>query len=167
MQFERIADTHILSLLDFELTNRTYFERAIAAREPDFYSLEGVANHVSELTFLQSQHRAISYVLLKSNRIIARANIKNIKGGTAEIGYRVAESETGKGIASQCVSFLAQQAKEKNINTLTAEVMQNNPVSEKVLIKNGFKPTYCYIKKHRHQNSLFNSTLFELALNID
>ncbi|WP_394220361.1 GNAT family N-acetyltransferase [Alteromonas gracilis] len=164
MQFERIADKHVVSLLDFELTNKSYFENVIAPREDAFYSLDGVGNHINELLYLQSQKRASSHVLVEHNRILARANIKNIEGDKAEIGYRVAEQQSGKGIATFCVSFLSRQAQEMGITTLTAEVMDNNPASEKALVKNGFRPTFCYIKKHRHQNTLCNSTLYELAL---
>ncbi|MEE3058168.1 MAG: GNAT family protein, partial [Pseudomonadota bacterium] len=94
----------------------------------------------------------------------ARANIKNRAGDKAEIGYRVAEKDCGKGIASRCVSFLIEEAKSMGIKLLTAEVMDNNAASEKVLIKNGFSPKLCFRRKYRHLGAFHNSIYFELAL---
>ncbi|WP_334050479.1 GNAT family N-acetyltransferase [Alteromonas gracilis] len=52
--------------------------------------------------------------------------------------YRVAEKESGKGIASHCVSFLINEAKRMGITLLNAEVVDNNPASGKILIKSAF-----------------------------
>lgn len=167
MYFESVAEKHVLSLLDFERSNKAYFEMSIAPRDAGFYSLDGVGYHVSELLYLQQQKRAWGYVLVdeqQNNQIVARANIKNREGHKAEIGYRVAEEECGKGIASRCVSFLINEAKSMGITMLTAEVMDNNPASEKVLIKSGFNPTLCFRQKYQHQGTLYNSIYFELAL---
>ena len=167
MHFESVAEKHVLSLLEFERINKRYFEMSIAPREAAFYSIDGVGNHVSELRYLKQQGRAWGYVLVdkqRNNQVVARANIKNRQGNRAEIGYRVAEKESGKGIASRCVLFLIDEAKNMGITTLCAEVMDNNPASEKVLIKSGFNPTLCFYRKYQHQGVLYNSTHFELSL---
>ena len=167
MHFESIAEKHVLSLLDFEHKNKDYLEKSIAPRDEGFYSLEGVGYHINELLYLQKQRKACGYVLIGDHQdksIIARANLKNIIGNTAEIGYRVAEKESGKGIASRCVRFLIEQAKVSGLTMLTAEVMDNNPASDKVLIKNGFAPTICFPRKYRHRGVVYNSIYYELAL---
>lgn len=167
MHFESVAEKHVLSLLEFERSNKAYFEMSIAPREATFYSIDGVGYHVSELLYLQHQKKAWGYVLVDEQRnkqILARANIRNRAGDKAEIGYRVAEKECGKGIASRCVSFLIDEAKSKGLKWLTAEVMDNNPASEKVLIKNGFSPKQCFRRKYQHKGALHNSIYFELAL---
>ena len=167
MHFENVAEKHVLSLLEFERSNKAYFELSIAPRGSSFYSLDGVGYHISELLYLQQQKRAWGYVLvdeLRNNQIVARANIKNRAGNEAEIGYRVAEKESGKGIASRCVLFLIDEAKRMGITLLNAEVMDNNPASEKVLIKSGFSPTQCFRRKYQHQGVFHNSIYFELAL---
>ena len=167
MHFESVAEKHVLSLLEFERSNKAYFELSIAPREAAFYLLDGVGYHISELLYLQQQKRAWGYVLVdeqRNNQIVARANIKNRAGDKAEIGYRVAKKDCGKGIASHCVSFLIEKAKSMGIKLLTAEVMDNNAASDKVLIKNGFSPTLCFRRKYRHQGAFHNSIYFELAL---
>jgi ribosomal-protein-alanine N-acetyltransferase len=156
MHFESVAEKHVLSLLEFERSNKAYFESSIAPREAAFYSLDGVGYHISELLYLQQQKRAWGFVLVdeqRNNQIVARANIKNRAGDKAEIGYRVAEKDCG-----------IEEAKSMGIKLLTAEVMDNNAASERVLIKNGFSPKLCFRRKYRHQGAFHNSIYFELAL---
>ncbi len=50
------------------------------------------------------------------------------------------------------------------ITLLNTEVMNNNPASEKVLIKSGFSPTQCFRRKYQHQGVFHNSIYFELVL---
>jgi len=45
----------VLSLLEFERSNKAYFESSIAPREAAFYSLDGVGYHISELLYFQQQ----------------------------------------------------------------------------------------------------------------
>ena len=161
MHFERIDPKHVLSLLDFENRNRHFFETYIAPRDNAFYSLDGVGNHISELQYLAKCNRALSFVLIGNNRIVARANLKNIESKCAEIGYRVSEEATGKGVASLCVEFLISEAKRNGIVSIKAEVMDNNRASDKVLLKNSYVPTLCYLKKYLHNNTPINSVLYE------
>ena len=62
MHFESVAEKHVLSLLEFERSNKAYFELSIAPREAAFYSIDGVGNHVSKLRYLKQQGRASGYV---------------------------------------------------------------------------------------------------------
>lgn len=55
------------------------------------------------------------------------------------IGYFLDESTWGKGIATQAVNLLIRFLfTEADINRIQAEVMTQNEVSKKVLLKNGF-----------------------------
>jgi len=40
MHFESVAEKHVLSLLEFERSNKAYFELSIAPREAAFYLKE-------------------------------------------------------------------------------------------------------------------------------
>ena len=59
MHFESIAEKHVLSLLEFERSNKAYFELSIAPREAAFYSLDGVGHHISELLYLQQPKKSL------------------------------------------------------------------------------------------------------------
>jgi ribosomal-protein-alanine N-acetyltransferase len=160
MHFERVNLSHVIPLLEFEADNKHYFEQYIAPREDAFYSLEGVASHITELDLHAQGGRAHSLLLFDGQQIIARANLKNITNQKAEIGYRVAMHATGRGVASLCVSHLCSEAKNMRMERLFAEVMDNNSASERVLLNSGFSAQLCYIKKHYHAHQRRNSVLY-------
>ncbi|MHA7583392.1 GNAT family N-acetyltransferase [Paenibacillus vandeheii] len=63
----------------------------------------------------------------------------NPKVNMVTIGYFLAESHWGKGIATQSVEVLLEFLFTKvNVNRIQAEVMPANEHSKKVLLKNGF-----------------------------
>jgi ribosomal-protein-alanine N-acetyltransferase len=63
----------------------------------------------------------------------------NQKVNMVTIGYFLAESYWGKGIATRAVKMLLGFLFEDvNVNRIQAEVMPLNEISKKVLLKNGF-----------------------------
>ncbi|SDF22555.1 ribosomal-protein-alanine N-acetyltransferase [Fontibacillus panacisegetis] len=63
----------------------------------------------------------------------------NQKVDMVTIGYFLAESNWGKGIATEAVEMLLKFLfLDVNINRIQAEVMPMNELSKKVLLKNGF-----------------------------
>lgn len=63
----------------------------------------------------------------------------NLKVNMVTIGYFLAESQWGKGIATKAVGRLLEFLFMKvNVNRIQAEVMPANEHSKKVLLKNGF-----------------------------
>lgn len=63
----------------------------------------------------------------------------NLKVNMVTIGYFLAESHWGKGIATRAVGILLEFLFMKvNVNRIQAEVMPANEYSKKVLLKNGF-----------------------------
>ncbi|WP_284218622.1 GNAT family N-acetyltransferase [Agaribacter marinus] len=157
MLFESLNETHTDKLLAFELENREYFESFIASREETFYSLTGVSNHIQELQDLQQKSEAMSFVLMQEGCVIARANIKNIQlNGSAEIGYRVGIGASNRGIGSLCVNHLVCISENLNLKHLSAFVIDNNPASKKVLLKNGFHLDLCIPNSFEHQGQFYH-----------
>ncbi len=141
MKFERLGLKHTEQLLAFELENKAWFESLIAARAPDTYTTQGIEKHVQNFLTLMKREKLYSLVLIDEENIIARANLKeiNYSKNSAYIGYRVAKAATGQGIASLCVKKLCEVSeKEFQLTQLNALVLDNNPASCRVLIKNGF-----------------------------
>ncbi|MCV6620484.1 MAG: GNAT family N-acetyltransferase [Cellvibrionaceae bacterium] len=139
-QFEALAPNHVEPLLQFELQNRSWFESLIEARPASFYSIDAVADHIQQTVDMAKEGRGRSFVLCHSINIIARANIKSIDNGRGEIGYRVAKSYTGQGLASYCLARLLQVAQnELGLELLQAKVLENNPASLHILQKQGFE----------------------------
>ncbi|NHZ98795.1 GNAT family N-acetyltransferase [Massilia sp. CCM 8734] len=130
------------ALLAFELANRAWFERHVQAREPAFYSPEGVARHIAQYLDGHATGAWHPCVLLDGEgRIVGRANLKGIDRaeGSAEVGYRIAHDQTGKGLATFALQSLVKLARASwQLKELRAEVTQANQGSAAVLRKCGF-----------------------------
>ncbi|MCQ3034504.1 GNAT family N-acetyltransferase [Pseudomonas syringae] len=135
------ADTE--ALLAFEVRNREWFESHIDAREPDFYSLQGVAEHID--CYLADFALGVWHPFViedSSGRIVGRANLKGINssGQTAEVGYRIDQHACGQGLATLALRHLIEQATERwGLVQLVAYVFKENIGSRKVLERCGFR----------------------------
>lgn len=94
-------------------------------------------------TLLVEQEQALcTFFVGRDNqqRIVVRANLNEINwdNHSADIGHRVCESVKGQGITSEAVAQLINLAKERGLTTLTATVANNNPASQRILVKNNF-----------------------------
>jgi ribosomal-protein-alanine N-acetyltransferase len=129
-------------LLQFELNNRHWFERHIASRGDAFYSIDGVREHIREFLTANLDGRLHPCLLLsESGTVIGRANLKDIdmSKGVAEVGYRIAESHVGKGLATVAVRYLIDLAKSSwQLERLVAYVAAKNMASARVLEKCDF-----------------------------
>lgn len=135
-----IDDT--MPLFKFELENRAWFESHVAPRPPDFYSVQGVKDHIEQLL---SRCEACTFhpsiILNQDGDILGRANLKDIDqhSGVAEIGYRIAQKDIGHGLATTAVRHLIDIAKRQwHLNMLNAVVVEGNHASMRVLEKSGF-----------------------------
>ena len=131
-------------LLRFELANRAWFEHYVEARGDAFYSLEGVAGHIREfLAAYAAGTRHPCVIVDGEGTIVGRANLKDIdrRAGSAEVGYRIAASHAGKGLASRAVEHLVDVARASwRLTQLHAYVAHTNVASARVLQKSRFAP---------------------------
>lgn len=150
------------SLLRFELANRHWFERHIASRGDAFYSAEGVGAHIHQLLEAHSFGRFHPCVIIRGDGTIAgRANLKDIDlaTGMAEVGYRIAETETGRGLATAALQHLTGLARTHwALNELCAYVSVHNLASQRVLERCGFQ---------RQPSSLAGSKSQDLLLTLE
>jgi ribosomal-protein-alanine N-acetyltransferase len=71
--------------------------------------------------------------------VMGRFNLFLAGDGTAELGYRVAESVVGRGVATTAVRELCTLASEQHgVRTVTAATSEANIASQKVLVKAEF-----------------------------
>jgi len=142
MQFELLSKHHLQQLLNFELENRSWFESLIEPRDDDFYSEQGVCQHIDIELDKVNSGSSFCGLLIKGNEIVARANIRDICVNKAMVGYRVSKNYTSQGYASFCLASLINIArKEFGVKALEAKVLENNPASKHILLKHGFKIT--------------------------
>jgi ribosomal-protein-alanine N-acetyltransferase len=130
------------TLLAFEVENRAWFESNIDARDPAFYSLQGVCEHIDGCMSDFAIGVWHPFVIQDaSGKMVGRANLKNINlpKGFAEVGYRIAQNAAGKGLATLALRRLIQEAHVRwNLTQLVAYVYAENVGSRKVLERCGF-----------------------------
>jgi [ribosomal protein S5]-alanine N-acetyltransferase len=130
-------------LFAFETQNRAYFEANINARPATYYSLEGVAAAIVAAEQDAKNDTAYQFLVRNSaNVLVARVNLTRVRRAhfhSAELGYRVAQSETGKGYASEAVRVILQKAfSELKLMRVEATAHAENVGSHRVLERNGF-----------------------------
>jgi ribosomal-protein-alanine N-acetyltransferase len=137
-ELERLRADHAAAVLAFELANRAYFAGFISDRGDEFFD-QFTARH-SELLAEQEAGIGIYHVLAaEDGTILGRFNLFVVKGGTAELGYRVGRDVAGRGVATAAVRELCQLAATRyGLHTIRAVTSLANVASQKVLFKAGF-----------------------------
>lgn len=141
VRIRTLQSTDAEALLTFEVDNREWFERFIDARDAAFYSVQGVTEHIAAYLSDFAAGTWHPFVLEEAGKIVGRANLKGIDTSerSAEVGYRIAQSACGQGLATLAVRHLIQEAKlHWNLKQLVANVYAANIGSAKVLNRCGF-----------------------------
>lgn len=136
-----LCQNDIDSLLEFEETNRQWFEEHIGARPKSFYSRPAVVRHVEELLKAADANEAFPGIIEENGAILGRVNLTKMEGlAKARLGYRVAKSSVGRGVATYGVAHALRTGRVMNIVSTCAFVSLENQASHQVLRKHGFKP---------------------------
>lgn len=139
-ELQRLDAGHAPAVLAFELANRAYFAASVPDRGDDYF--ERFTERHSALLAEQEAGSCAFYVLVADDgSVLGRFNLVDIEDGAAEVGYRVAQHVTGRGVATATVRQLCRLAAVRHgLHTLRAAAARGNVASEKVLTKAGFVP---------------------------
>lgn len=127
----------------FEFANRAFFERHINARPASFYAPGGVLSAIEAARKDATDDKAYQFLLRDSaGHLVARVNLTRVRRDhfhSAELGYRVAESQNGLGYATRAVGIALNKAfGELRLHRVEATARLGNDASIKVLLRNGF-----------------------------
>ena len=130
-------------LLAFELKNRDFFEAHINARPIGYYSEEGVRSAIETADREASNDQAYQYLVRNgAGTLVGRVNLTRVKREhfhCAELGYRIAQADTGKGYAGEAVrKLLGKALTEHRLVRVEATTRPENVGSTQVLLRNGF-----------------------------
>jgi ribosomal-protein-alanine N-acetyltransferase len=140
-ELQLVRPDHAAALLAFEQQNRAYFAASVPDRG-DAYFAEFAERH-SELLASQADGTHFFHVLVaEDGAIVGRVNLFEAAGGSADLGFRVAERAAGRGLATSaarqvCVLAVA----EYGLSVLRAAARVENVGSRTVLSRVGFVPT--------------------------
>ncbi len=139
-ELQRLHPGHAPAVLAFELANRSYFAASISDRGDEYF--DQFAEQHSALLAEQEAGAGAYYVLVaEDGSVLGRFNLYRFTGGTAELGYRVAQHAAGRGLATATVRELCRLAAARHgLRTLRAATSRENTASQKVLTKAGFVP---------------------------
>ena len=139
-ELQLLRADHGQAVLTFELANRAYFAASISDRGDEFYD-QFTERHNALLAEQEAGTSAFYVLVGEDGSVLGRFNLYNIKDGTAELGYRVAQRVAGRGVATATVRELSQLvAARYGLRTLKAMTTHDNVASQKVLTKAGFVP---------------------------
>ena len=139
-ELQRLIPGHASAVLAFELANRSYFAASISDRG-DAYFDQFAAEHSALLAEQEAGVGAYYVLVAEDGSVLGRFNLDRVSGGTAELGYRVAQHAAGRGLATAAVRELCGLAAARHgLRTLRAATSHDNTASQKVLVKAGFVP---------------------------
>src|SRR5580693_1147551 len=139
-ELQRLRADHAPAVLAFELANRAYFATFISDRGDEFF--DQFTERYDALLAEQEAGSCAFHVLVGDDgTVLGRFNLFDLSGGTAELGYRVAQHVAGRGVATAAVRELCRLAADRHgLRTLRAATSRENTASQKVLVKAGFVP---------------------------
>ena len=137
-ELQRLRADHATAVLAFELANRAYFATFISDRGDAFF--DHFTEQYNALLAEQEAGTCVFYVLVgEDGTVLGRFNLYEVKDGTAELGYRVAQHVAGHGVATATVQELCRLAAALHgLRTLRAATARQNVASQRVLAKAGF-----------------------------
>lgn len=127
------------ALFAFELENRAFFEEMIPTRGDDYYIPAVFNKQHKALLDEQANGTSYFYLIKRDHSIIGRINVVDIEGRIGNLGYRVGQAYTGRGVAKRALQLLLKKIREKDIKQMNAKTTTPNIPSQRVLEKNGFQ----------------------------
>lgn len=139
-ELQRLDARHAPALLRFERENREFFARSVPDRGDAYFT--GFAMRHAELLAEQATGRIHLHVLVDDDgAVLARFNLVDVADGNAELGFRVAERVTGRGVATDGVRRVCELARDDyELHRLFASAARANAASLAVLRSTGFVP---------------------------
>jgi [ribosomal protein S5]-alanine N-acetyltransferase len=137
-ELQRLRADHAAAILAFESANRAYFATSISDRGDDYFEHFTERHHA----LLAEQEAGIGayYVLVdEDGSVQGRFNLVFVGDGVGQLGYRVAQHVTGRGVATATVRDLCSLAASRHgVRTLRAATSRGNVASQRVLLNAGF-----------------------------
>ncbi|MFC0507321.1 GNAT family N-acetyltransferase [Micromonospora costi] len=139
-ELQRLAAHHAAALLDFERQNRAFFARSVPDRGDDYFT--GFAARHAELLAEQAAGLLHFHVLVDDDgSVLGRFNLVDVHDGVADLGFRIAEHATGRGVATDAVNRVCALARDAyGLRRLFASAALRNTGSLGVLRRTGFVP---------------------------
>jgi ribosomal-protein-alanine N-acetyltransferase len=137
-ELQRLRADHVAAILAFESANRAFFATSISDRGDDYF--ENFTERHRALLAEQEAGIGAYYVLVdEAGAVLGRFNLVLVGDGVGELGYRVAQHVTGRGVATATVRDVCSLAASRHgVRTVRAATSRGNVASRRVLLNAGF-----------------------------
>uniref|UniRef100_A0AAU2VUS9 GNAT family N-acetyltransferase n=1 Tax=Streptomyces sp. NBC_00008 TaxID=2903610 RepID=A0AAU2VUS9_9ACTN len=140
-ELQRLRADHAPALLAFERENRAFFAASIPDRGDDYFT-HFAARHEALLAAQAAGTDHFHLLVAEDDEVLGRFNLMDVADGTADLGFRLAERATGRGLATAAVRRLFTLCTTAyDLTTLRASAAVTNKASRAVLTRTGFVPT--------------------------
>lgn len=140
-ELQRLRADHAPALLCFEQENRAFFAASVPDRGDDYFN-RFAARHEALLTEQASGACHFHLLVAGDGEVLGRFNLVDAANGTAELGFRLAEKATGRGLATAAVRQIFNLCETTYaLTTLRASATLTNTASRAVLTRTGFVAT--------------------------
>ncbi|MBT0767399.1 GNAT family N-acetyltransferase [Kineosporia sp. J2-2] len=123
--------------------NREFLRPWEPVRDEEYFTTEGQRRIIDDALLLYTGGILLPCVILEKGELVGRININNIVRGalqSGDVGYWVAESAGGRGVATVAVAGAVRIAFHSlNLHRVAASTLVDNVRSQRVLEKNGFE----------------------------
>ncbi|MGV4980881.1 GNAT family N-acetyltransferase [Streptomyces sp. NRAIS4] len=137
-EIQLLCPAHAPALLAFEQENRAYFAASVPDRGEEYFARFDERHRA----LLAEQEAGVCYfhVLVGSEgEVLGRINLVDVADGGAELGYRIAEHASGRGLATWAVRQICERAAQRyGLTSLRAATTLDNAASRAVLARSGF-----------------------------
>ena len=144
--------------------NRKFLAPYEPFRPEEFYTAEGQRTYLEDVLRTTAAGMTLPHVIVVEGRIVGRITLSGITRGpflSASVGYWVAESVNGRGVASAALARILRVAfDELELHRVEAGTLVHNTASQRVLQRNGFRqyglaPRYLKIDGEWRDHILF------------
>ncbi|MFE7465122.1 GNAT family N-acetyltransferase [Streptomyces sp. NPDC057499] len=140
-ELQRLRPDHAPAVLAFERENRAFFAVSVPDRG-DAYFADFDARHAALLAEQDAGLCHFHLLVDPDGEVLGRFNLVDAADGAAELGFRMAEKATHRGLATATVRHLCTlAATDYALPTLHARATVANTPSRTVLTRTGFTPT--------------------------
>lgn len=161
-----VADAPIL--VAFAHKNREYLTPFEPVRPADWWDVDQVSKRLGALRIGEAATRTTyNWIIELGEEIVGQIVLSNISRGpfqSANLGYSVDKDFNGRGIATDAVSLVVDEAFGcLNLHRIEAGTLTDNVASQRVLEKNGFvrigvSPFYLQIAGEWRDHALYALT---------
>ena len=124
--------------------NRDYLAPWSPLQDEAYYTAAGQREVLARQLTAYERGAMLPLAILDSGEIAGSINVNSIIRGafqSASVGYWVSQSRAGRGLASAAVADVAELAfGELGLHRIDAATLLHNTPSQRVLLRNGFRP---------------------------